>query len=78
MAAAPGFAIAGLEGKGVSTMKNLMLGMLLAALLMGPAAWAQAGQVVWGGLSAAAAEFGHSRQPVSVSTTVRSVLVRSR
>jgi hypothetical protein len=59
------------------TLKNFTLGMLLAAVLMGPVAWAQAGQVVRTGLSAAAAEFGHAAQPISVSTTVRSAFIRT-
>jgi hypothetical protein len=61
----------------MTTLKDFMLGTLLAALLIGPMAWAEAGQMVRTGLSVAAAEFGHGAHPNPVSTTVRSVLAHT-
>jgi hypothetical protein len=56
---------------------NLVLGMLLAAVLIAPVAWASPDRGAPTAISMAAAGLWHAPQPISVSTTIRSALVRT-
>jgi hypothetical protein len=60
------------------TLTNFVLGALLAAVLIAPAAWAPPDQGGPTGISIAAAGLWHTTQPVSVSTAIRAALVRTR
>jgi hypothetical protein len=60
------------------TLTNFVLGALLAAVLIGPAAWAPPDQAVPTGIAIAAAGLWHKTQPISVSTSIRSAFVRTR
>lgn len=62
----------------MEALKNFTLGLLLAAILMGPAVWAQAGHLVRAGLSAAAGAFGHKALSVPISATARPALPHLR
>ena len=60
------------------TLTNFVLGTLLAAVLIGPVAWVPPDQGVPTGISIAAAGLWHTTGLISVSTTIRSALVRTR
>ena len=61
----------------MKTLTNFVRGTLLAAVLIGPVAWAPADQAMPAAISMAAAGLWHATQPVAVSTTLRSALVRT-
>ena len=61
----------------MKTLTNFVLGTLLAAVLIGPVASAPLDQAVPTGISIAATGLWHTTQPISVSTVIRSVLVRT-
>jgi len=60
------------------TLTNFVRGSLLAAVLIGPVAWVPPDQGMPTGMSLAAAGLWHTAQPISVSTIIRSALVRTR
>ena len=62
----------------MGALKNFVLGLLLAVVLMGPSAWAEAGHLVRVGLSAAAEGLGHKAPAVEMSASLPPALVRSR
>lgn len=66
------------EGKTMGTLKNFVLGLLLAAVLIAPTAWAQPGDLVHAGLSAVAEQFGQPAHAVTISVSVSPALVRAR
>jgi len=62
----------------MKTLTNFVRGTLLAAVLIGPVAWAPTDEEAPTGFSIAAAGLWQTSQPISVSTTIRSALVRTR
>jgi hypothetical protein len=56
---------------------NLVLGMLLAAILIAPVAWARPDQAVRSGVSVVVGDLWHATQSSPVLTTVRSALVHT-
>jgi hypothetical protein len=60
------------------TLTNFVLGALLAAVLIAPVVGAPSDQESPTGISVAAAGLWHAAQPISVLTTIRSALVRTR
>jgi hypothetical protein len=60
------------------TLTNFVLGALLAAVLIGPAALAPRDQAVPARIPIAAAGLWHATGLISVSTTIRSAFVRTR
>ena len=62
----------------MGTLKNFMLGLLLATVLMGPAAWAEAGHLVRAGLSAATEQLGQPAHASAMSATVSPALLHAR
>jgi hypothetical protein len=62
----------------MKTFTNFVLGTVLAAVLIGQADWTPSDRAVPTGISIAAARLWHRTGLISVSTTIRSALVRAR
>ncbi len=70
-------AVIGRESKGMRTLMNFAQGTLLAAVLIAPVASAPPDRTMPAGISIAAAGLWHTTGLLSVSTTIRSALVRT-